>query len=329
VQAFSQQVHQGTVSGSTGSPLRHVVVVGSSSLPPFSGVATALRMGDNQAQTTFQGRSLHILKNVDPAHVADVTNQIVADETIVVVVSKTFAEPDVLLNAKAIRRWLAASLQKTEDEVTHHHFCAVSCNPAKCAQFGIPKDRAYRLSEWVVPRFSVCSAAGLLPLALAFGWNPCARLLQGCHDMDEHFFMAPLRDNIPVIMGLLGFWNSTFLGYPTRAVVPYSEALREFPEFVQQVDMGSNGKRVAIDGTALLHKSAEIDFGGAGTACQNVFFQLLHQGRVVPVDFIGFMEGPCDVDLPGEAVSNHDELMSHFFAQPDALAYGKTLVDRT
>ena len=142
-------------------------------------------------------------------------------------------------------------------------------------------------------------------------------------------FHAPLRDNIPVILGLLGFWNSTFLGYPCRAVLPYSEALRRFPEFVQQVDMESNGKRVALDGTCLLHKSAEINFGGAGTSCQSHFIQLLHQGRVVPADFIGFMESSHDVDLPDEPVSNHDELMSNFFAQPDALAYGKTLLDCT
>ena len=147
--------------------------------------------------------------------------------------------------------------------------------------------------------------------------------LDGAHDMDEHFFHVPLRDNIPVILGLIGVWNSTFLGYNCRCILPYSDALRDFPAFVQHVDMESNGKRVAMDGTPLLHRSGEIDVGDP----RHALFQLLHQGRVVPADFIGFMESPHPVDLPSEAVSNHDELMSHFFAQPDALAYGKTLVD--
>jgi len=145
--------------------------------------------------------------------------------------------------------------------------------------------------------------------------------------MDEHFFHAPLRDNIPVILGLIGVWNSTFLGYSSRAILPYSQALRRFPAYIQHVDMESNGKRVALDGTSLLHRSGEITFGEPGTNGQHSFYQLMHQGRVVPADFIGFMEPQQSVDLPEEAVSNHDELMSHFFAQPDALAYGKTLVD--
>ena len=145
--------------------------------------------------------------------------------------------------------------------------------------------------------------------------------------MDEHFFHAPLRDNIPVILGLLLVWNSTFLGYSCRAVLPYSQALRDFPPLLQKIDMESNAKRVALDGTPLLHYSGQVVFGDCGTVSQSTFFQLLHQGRVVPTDFIGFMEPQRPVDLPGEAVSNHDELMANFFAQPDALAYGKTLVD--
>ena len=145
--------------------------------------------------------------------------------------------------------------------------------------------------------------------------------------MDEHFFHAPLRDNVPVLLGLIGVWNSTFLNYECRAMIPYSHGLRSFPSFVQHIDMESNGKRVGLDGNPLLHRSGEINFGAPATDCQHVFFQLLHQGRVLPVDFIGFMESQHPVCLDGEAVANHDELMSHFFAQPDALAYGKTLVD--
>jgi Phosphoglucose isomerase len=152
-------------------------------------------------------------------------------------------------------------------------------------------------------------------------------VMEGAHDMDEHFFQAPLRDNMPVILGLLGVWNSTFLGCSCRAIIPYSQALCYFPSYVQYIDMEGNGKRVAMDGSQLLHRSGEVTFGGAASTCQYTFFQSLHQGRVVPADFIGFMESPKEIELPTEAVSNHDELMSNFFAQPDGLAYGKTLVD--
>jgi len=149
----------------------------------------------------------------------------------------------------------------------------------------------------------------------------------GAHDMDEHFFDAPLYDNLPIILGLLGVWNTTFLGYSCRAILPYSQALCQFPAYVQKIDMESNGKRVAADGSPVLHPTGEIDIGAAGTTAQHSWFQLLHQGREMPIDFIGFMESQQPVDLPGEVLSNHDELMSHFFAQPDALAYGKTLVE--
>jgi glucose-6-phosphate isomerase len=152
-----------------------------------------------------------------------------------------------------------------------------------------------------------------------------SEFLDGAHDIDEHFFNAPLRENIPVILGLLGVWNSTFLGYETRALLPYSQAMKRFPAHIQQVDMESNGKRVDIEGNPLPFQAGEINFGEPGTNGQHSFYQLMHQGRVVPADFIGFMESQSPVSLDGEPVSNHDELMSNFFAQPDALAYGKTL----
>lgn len=141
------------------------------------------------------------------------------------------------------------------------------------------------------------------------------------------FFEAPLRENIPVILGLLGVWNSTFMGYGTRALLPYSQALKRFPAHIQQVDMESNGKRVAMDGTPLPFASGEINFGEPGTNGQHSFYQLMHQGRVVPADFIGVCRSPQPVELDGELVSNHDELMSNFFAQPDALANGKSYDD--
>jgi glucose-6-phosphate isomerase len=155
-------------------------------------------------------------------------------------------------------------------------------------------------------------------------------VLEGAHDMDEHFFNAPLRDNIPVLIGLLGVWNSTFMGYPSRAILPFAQGLQRLAPYIQQVDMESNGKSVAIDGVPLLHQSGEVIFGEIASNSNHAFFQLLHQGRVVPAEFIGFIESPRPIHnstIPGETVSSHDEYMSNFFAQPDALAYGKTLVD--
>jgi len=189
----------------------------------------------------------------------------------------------------------------------------------------------------------VWSAAGILPLSLHYSYDVIKRIFDGAHDIDEHFFDAPLGGNIPVLLGLLGVWNSTFMGYHTRALLPYSHALRKFPSLVQHFDMQSNGKRVTAAGMPLNFDAGEINFGEAGSNGQHSFYQLLHQGRPVPADFIGFMESQSCIDevynthkkgsvsLDGWdtklQVSGHDELMSNFFAQPDALAYGKTLND--
>lgn len=149
--------------------------------------------------------------------------------------------------------------------------------------------------------------------------------MAGARNMDEHFCTAPARENIPLLMGLLGLWNSSFLGHESRAILPYAQALLRFPAHVQQLDMESNGKRVDVDGRELPFRAGEVNFGEPGTNGQHSFYQLIHQGRVVPTEFIGFARSQHPVELAGEPVSNHDELMSNFFAQPDALACGKTL----
>jgi glucose-6-phosphate isomerase len=253
-------------------------------------------------------------------------------ETLIIIICKTFSAAETLLNARAVKEWLVAGFQENENELTEaaivtRHVIAISANVQQCVEFGVDESNIFPFGDWVSSRFSLCAAAGLIPLSLQYSYDVMCDLLRGAHDMDEHFFKAPLRDNVPILLGLLGIWNSTFLGYSTRALLPYSQALKRFPAFVQHLDMESNGKQVALDGSPLLHESGEITFGEAGTNGQNSFFQLLHQGRVVPADFIGFMEPQFEVDLASEAVSNHDELMSNFFAQPDALAYGKTLTD--
>lgn len=309
VQTFADEIKSGKIKSAAGEIYKNVLVLSTSNI-----CQTIECLSSALASYMEPAMKIRFLSNIDPIDVYQSTRDLDPAETLVVLLSKS-VDADCLLNARAIRQW------GSEEE----DFCAVSSNPTKCQQFGI--SRVFCLQEFVSSRFSWSSAIGLLPLSLLFPQEAIEDLLAGAHAMDEHFWYAPLRDNIPVILGLLGVWNSTFLNYPARAVLPYSQALAKFPDVVQHIDMESNGKRVALDGTPLLHKSAEINFGAVGSNCQHSFFQSLHQGRVVPVDFLGFMESSHDLDLPGEAVSNHDELMSHFFAQPDALAYGKTVVD--
>ena len=330
VEDFSEQVRHGIYKSVQHVPFRNTLVValGGLSLGPLF-VATALHE-ETTAAAAAEGRHIRFLQNIDPTAFTKATSGLDAAETLVVIIDKNFDSTETLMAARTIRTWLIQNLATggiTDKDIIAKHFIAVTSNPTRCRAFGIRPENIFEIWSWVNPRYSLCSAAGLLPLALQFSYSVVEAMIHGAHDMDEHFFNAPLRDNIPVILGLLGVWNSTFLGYSTRAILPYAEGLKHFSNMVQHIDMESNGKRVALDGTPLLHRSGEVNFGGCGATVQHSFFQLLHQGRVVPADFIGFMESQQPIDLPGEAVSNHDELMSHFFAQPDALAYGKTLMD--
>lgn len=186
---------------------------------------------------------------------------------------------------------------------------------------------AFAFWDWVGGRYSVCSAVGMLPLALQYSFTECERFLAGAWSMDEHFRDAPLEQNLPVQLGLAGVWNSTFLGYSSCAVLPYCQALAKLAPHIQQVSMESNGKGVTIDGHPLPFKAGEIDFGEPGTNGQHSFYQLIHQGRPVPAEFLGVIKSQQSVYLKGEVVSNHDELMCNFFAQADALAVGKSPLD--
>ena len=327
---FSTEVRSGRYRSVRNKHFKNVLCIGTGGFAVGpSCVAEALK-ADPICEHEAAGRQLRFLTNVDPTDFYLQTCDWDPAETLVIITSKTFADVHTTLNARTARQWLVEHLAKegtSETEIVARHMVAVSASRTRCIQFGIQKTNVFRIWDWVDGRYSVCSAVGLLPLALQFSYYVCSGLLEGAHDMDEHFFHAPLRDNIPVILGLLGVWNSTFLGSDCRVILPYCQALWRLPAYVQHVDMESNGKRVALDGTPLLHGSGEINFGDVGTCAEHNFFQLLHQGRVIPADFIGFMESNQNFDLPGEDVSSHDELMSNFFAQPDALAYGKTLVD--
>ena len=347
VQEFSNQVRSGTYVGVTGKPFLHTLVIGTEGVNLGTEFVFEALVADKTCAAAAEGRTLHFLSNVDPVDCFLSTQSIDPERTLVVVIGKTFQTGETMLNARSVRDWLVKHLVTVkmssdnpsvsenggdtkgiaEQDVMAKHMFAVSCHAGQCQSFGIPKSNVFVIWDWIVGRYSVCSAIGLLPLSLHFSYGVMEDFLRGSHDIDEHFFYAPLRNNIPVLLGLLGVWNSTFMGYSTRAILPYAQTLKRFPAYVQHVDMESNGKRVALDGVPLLHPSGEIDFGEPGTNSHHSFFQLMHQGRVVPADFIGFMASSRPIDLPGEAVSSHDEFMSNFFAQPDALAYGKTLVD--
>jgi glucose-6-phosphate isomerase len=321
IKAFSAAVRTGRWKGATGKKLTQVVAIGigGSYLGPDF-VAEALRT-DVAAGRAAAGRTLRFLANVDPIDVARALDGLDPATTLVVVVSKTFTTAETMLNAKTVRAWLVRALGK---QAVAKHMVAVSTNRTEVAAFGIDPENAFGFWDWVGGRYSVCSAVGVLPLSLQYGFPVVEQFLGGARSIDRHLLSAPLEANLPVIMGLLGVWNSTFQGHATRALLPYCQALLKLAPHIQQVDMESNGKRVGLDGQQLAFEAGEINFGEPGTNGQHSFYQLLHQGRVVPADFIGFRVSQRPLKVKGEPVDNHDELMANFFAQPDALAIGKT-----
>jgi glucose-6-phosphate isomerase len=321
VHAFSEVVRSGRWRGATGKPLADVVAIGigGSYLGPEF-VAEALRTDPDCARAA-EGRRLRFLANVDPIDVARALEGLDPETTLVVIVSKTFTTAETMLNARTVRDWLVAKLGLG---AVARHMVAVSTNLKLVEQFGIDPKNTFAFWDWVGGRYSVCSAVGVVPLALQYGFEPIGRFLAGAHQMDEHFRHAPPDRNLPVLLGLLGVWNANFLGHASRALLPYCQALLKLAPHIQQVDMESNGKRVTRAGEPLDFAAGEVDFGEPGTNGQHSFYQLLHQGRVVPADFIGFCRSQQPRAVEGAAVSNHDELMANFFAQPDALAVGKT-----
>nr|ABK00065.1 cytosolic glucose-6-phosphate isomerase [Marchantia polymorpha] len=321
IDAFSDQIRSGSWLGSTGKPLTDVVAIGigGSFLGPLF-VHTAMQTEPGCAQAA-KGRRLRFLANVDPIDVARALLDLNQETTLVVIVSKTFTTAETMLNARTVRTWITSALGV---EAVSKHMVAVSTNLKLVKEFGIDPANAFGFWDWVGGRYSVCSAVGVLPLALQYGFSHVKKFLQGAWSIDDHFRSAPLESNLPVLLGLMSVWNVSFLGCPARAILPYCQALAKLAPHIQQVSMESNGKGVSLDGVPLPFGTGEIDFGEPGTNGQHSFYQLIHQGRVIPCDFIGIIKSQQSVYLKGEQVSNHDELMCNFFAQADALAYGKT-----
>ena len=316
---FATALRSGSWLGHTGHTIKKVVNIGigGSDLGPAM-AAKALRSYE------VAGISAEFVSNVDPADMAATLDGLDAESTLFIIASKTFTTQETLTNAHAARRWLIEQFDGDESAVAKH-FVAVSTNAEKVAEFGIDTENMFPFWNWVGGRYSVDCAIGL-SLMCTIGPMDFMRFLEGFHAMDEHFRTAPLEENVPALMGLLGVWYNNFFGAQTHAVLPYSQDLGRFPAYLQQLTMESNGKSVRRDGTAVTAPSTgEIYWGEPGTNGQHAFFQLMHQGtRLIPADFIGFARPKQDFPTADGSGSMHDLLMGNFFAQTKALAFGKT-----
>ena len=316
---FATALRSGSWLGHTGHTIKKVVNIGigGSDLGPAM-AAKALRSYE------VAGISAEFVSNVDPADMAATLDGLDAESTLFIIASKTFTTQETLTNAHAARRWLIEQFDGDESAVAKH-FVAVSTNAEKVAEFGIDTENMFPFWNWVGGRYSVDCAIGL-SLMCTIGPMDFMRFLEGFHAMDEHFRTAPLEENVPALMGLLGVWYTNFFGAQTHAVLPYSQDLGRFPAYLQQLTMESNGKSVRRDGTAVTAPSTgEIYWGEPGTNGQHAFFQLMHQGtRLIPADFIGFARPKQDFPTADGSGSMHDLLMGNFFAQTKVLAFGKT-----
>lgn len=326
IREFTEGVRSGEIRGYTGKRLRNIVSVGigGSYLGPEF-LHECLKT-EPEGINAALGYSLRFLSNVDPVDVERTCADLDPEETLIVVVSKTFTTAETMLNARTMRQWLWDFMGNDREVVRKHMVaCASLSSSDKVADFGIDtENRFFRFWDFVGGRYSVCSAAGAVPISLLYGFDLFEKFLKGANSMDKHFTSEPFHRNIPVLMGLLGVWNMSFLKYQSRTTLPYAEALLKLPAHIQQLDMESNGKSMTKQGLEVDYPVGEIDFGEAGTNGQHSFYQLLHMGQVVPCDFIGFVQSQHDFCVEGEYLSSHDELMANFFAQPDALANGKT-----
>lgn len=331
IQNFSQRVRTGDFKGYTGKDLTNVVVIGigGSYLGPEF-VYEALRY-DDKCYEAAKGRNLRFLANVDPTDFKRSIEGLDLEETLFIINSKTFTTAETMLNArtvatKIVEHYRGNYADVDKAEFIKHHVVAGSTNIEATKEFGIDENNVFGFWDWVGGRYSVCSAIGVLPLSIHYGYDNVSDFLEGARSIDTHFReTTDLTKNLPVMLGLLGFYNTAICEHESRAILPYSQALLRFPAHIQQLDMESNGKSVTLEGVRLTSPCGPIIFGEPGTNGQHSFYQLMHQGRIIPAEFIGYIESQTPIDDEKEVVANHDELMSNFFAQPDALAVGKDL----
>jgi glucose-6-phosphate isomerase len=311
MEAFSERVRSGEWKGHTGKPIRNVVNIGigGSDLGPVMAYE-ALRYYTRR-ELTFR-----FVSNVDSTDFVEATRDLQPDETLFIVSSKTFTTLETMTNARSARAWALAALG--DEAAIARHFVAVSTNATEVEKFGIDPANMFGFWDWVGGRYSMDSAIGLSTM-LAIGPERFRDLLAGFHALDEHFRETPLERNLPVLMGMLCVWYGDFFGAQTAGVMPYSQYLKRFPAYLQQLTMESNGKSVALDGRRVDYETGAVFWGEPGTNGQHSFYQLVHQGtKLIPVDLIGFAR---TLNALGD---HHDILMSNVFAQAEALAFGQT-----
>jgi glucose-6-phosphate isomerase len=310
--AFSDRVRSGDWKGATGEKIKTIVNIGigGSDLGPVMAYETLKAYKAADIECRF-------ISNIDPTDLYEKTHDLDPASTLFVIVSKTFGTQETLTNATEARKWLLDGLGGDQSAVAKH-FVAVSTNAQRVADFGIDTANMFGFWDWVGGRYSLPSAVGL-SVMIAIGKEQFAELLDGYHQVDEHFKNTPLEQNVPALLGLLGVWYDTFLGAQSHAVLPYSQYLHRFAAYLQQLTMESNGKSVRLDGSPVDFQTGEVFWGEPGTNGQHAFYQLIHQGtKLIPADFIGFSQPNHDI---GEM---HDLFMSNFFAQTGALAFGRT-----
>jgi glucose-6-phosphate isomerase len=309
---FANRVRSGAWKGHTGKRIRNVINIGigGSDLGPVMAYE-ALKHYSDRAMT------FRFVSNVDGTDFAEAVQDLDPSETLFIISSKTFTTLETMTNAHTARDWSLKGLGGDVKAVAKH-FVAVSTNAAKVSEFGIDTANMFEFWDWVGGRYSMDSAIGLSTM-LAIGPDNFRALLDGFHEMDEHFLTAPFERNLPVLLGLLAVWYNDFFGAETVAVLPYEQYLKRFPAYLQQLTMESNGKHVTLDGTEVDYATGSIYWGEPGTNGQHSFYQLIHQGtRLIPCDFIAFVE---TLNPLGR---HHDMLLANVFAQTEALAFGKT-----
>jgi glucose-6-phosphate isomerase len=315
---FAERIRSGAWTGHTGKRIKNVVNIGigGSDLGPAMAY---------EALRTFTARELtfRFVSNVDGADLHEAVRDLDPAETLFIVASKTFTTIETITNATSARSWLLNGPGGLgEEKAVAKHFVALSTNAGKVAEFGIDPDNMFEFWDWVGGRYSYDSAIGL-SLMIAIGPDRFREMLDGFRIVDEHFRTAPAESNVPLLLGLLGIWYGNFLGAQSHAVLPYSHYLSKFTAYLQQLDMESNGKYVGRDGQEVDWQTGPVVWGTPGTNGQHAYYQLIHQGtKLIPADFIGFAEPVAE--LSGTLKAQHDLLMANFFAQTQALAFGKT-----
>jgi glucose-6-phosphate isomerase len=311
--AFADGIRSGALKGATGRKITDVVNIGigGSDLGPVMATLALAPFHD--------GPRLHFVSNIDGAHIADTLKLLDAETTLFIVASKTFTTIETMTNAATARAFIAEALGEA---AVGSHFCAVSTALDKVAAFGIDQARVFGFWDWVGGRYSIWSAIGL-PLMIAIGKEDFAQFLAGGHAIDNHFREAPIRENIPMLLGLIGYYHRNVLNYPSRAILPYDQRLSRFPAYLQQLDMESNGKSVTVDSKPVAGKTGPVVWGEPGTNGQHAFYQLIHQGTsVIPTEFMIAANGH-EKNLRHQ----HQLLIANCLAQSEALMKGRTLAE--